>query len=107
MFSAADLCRRDPRQLWLLDFLAERKAHGDLVSSIKDGRYRKQKVGMFNSGLRNLLYIVEGSAQSLTSESISMFLSSARFRGVGMTDPRSNPNETHGADRACRCTLQC
>ena len=72
MSDAAGWGRQDPRQLWLLDFLAERKAHGDLVSSIKDGRYKKQKVGMFNSGLRNLLYIVEGSAQSLSSESIAI-----------------------------------
>lgn len=59
--------RRDARQLWLLDYLAERKSWSDLVGSIKSARYRQQKGAMMATGLRHLLYIVEGHEQCLSS----------------------------------------
>lgn len=59
--------RRDGRQQWLLDYLAERKSWSDLVGSIKSARYRQQKGAMMATGLRHLLYIVEGHEQCLTS----------------------------------------
>jgi len=45
--------------LIVLDFLVERKASFDLVSSIKDNRFKEQKFRMQNSGIRNCIYLVE------------------------------------------------
>lgn len=42
-----------------LDWIVERKRLDDLISSIKDGRYREQKHRMNRSGMRNVIYIIE------------------------------------------------
>jgi crossover junction endonuclease MUS81 len=44
----------------VLDYIAERKNVNDLLGSIRNDRYVSQKTAMLNSGLRNLLYIIEG-----------------------------------------------
>ncbi len=54
---------------FLLDYLAERKSVADLVGSIKDGRFLRQKAAMAASGLRRLLYVVEGEPNTVGCES--------------------------------------
>lgn len=43
----------------VLDYLVERKTMADLVSSIKDGRFKEQKYRQRNSGIRNIIYLIE------------------------------------------------
>ncbi|KAJ3157438.1 Crossover junction endonuclease mus81 [Geranomyces michiganensis] len=45
----------------LLDHVIERKTTDDLVISIKDSRYKDQKIRLANCGLRNKIYLVERS----------------------------------------------
>ena len=50
----------------MLDYVLERKSVEDLYNSIKDqGRYDKQKWRMHQCGLRHLIYLVEGEADTL------------------------------------------
>ncbi len=51
---------RSPGEVWALDFVVERKGVHDLVGSIKQGRYEKQKYVMRRCGLRRVMYLVEG-----------------------------------------------
>jgi len=51
----------------VLDWIVERKAAEDLVSSIRDGRYSRQKYRMAQCGLRLPMYLVEGSLNDLDS----------------------------------------
>ncbi|KAG2243995.1 hypothetical protein Bca52824_094165 [Brassica carinata] len=56
---------------YVLDFIVERKTVDDMRSSIKDGRYRDQKLRLQRSGLKKLMYILEGDPnQSEAAESI-------------------------------------
>ena len=43
----------------MLDYIVERKRLDDLVSSIKDGRFREQKHRLASCGVRNVVYLVE------------------------------------------------
>ncbi|TVY82653.1 Crossover junction endonuclease MUS81, partial [Lachnellula suecica] len=43
----------------LLDYIVERKRLDDLISSIKDGRFREQKFRLRKSGIKNVIYIIE------------------------------------------------
>ncbi|XP_024314868.1 crossover junction endonuclease MUS81 isoform X2 [Brachypodium distachyon] len=62
---------RKHRTEYVLDFIVERKDVTDLVSSIKDSRYRDQKLRLKKCGLRKLIYLVEGDPNRLdASESI-------------------------------------
>ena len=45
---------------WVLDTVIERKDIGDLAQSIKTQRYDRQKYFMRRTGLRRLMYLVEG-----------------------------------------------
>ena len=49
----------------MLDWIAERKGDEDLVGSILDGRYNRQKILMARCGLRTPCYAVEGDLGSL------------------------------------------
>jgi hypothetical protein len=49
---------------YVLDYLVERKSLVDLLSSIKDGRYRRQKYVAQRSDVRNLIYLCEGQPES-------------------------------------------
>uniref|UniRef100_A0A914ZKL6 Crossover junction endonuclease MUS81 n=1 Tax=Parascaris univalens TaxID=6257 RepID=A0A914ZKL6_PARUN len=67
---------KDGREM-MLDYIVERKTHNDLVHSIRSSRYKEQKRRLSNSGLRHVVYLVEGSGtrekgidQALTSTSI-------------------------------------
>ncbi|XP_022743044.1 crossover junction endonuclease MUS81 isoform X2 [Durio zibethinus] len=56
---------------YVLDFIVERKKVDDLRSSIRDNRYRDQKLRLLRSGLKKLIYLVEGDPNSSeASESI-------------------------------------
>ncbi|KAL0923106.1 hypothetical protein M5K25_007151 [Dendrobium thyrsiflorum] len=56
---------------YVLDFIVERKKVDDLYSSIKDNRYRDQKLRLQRCGLRKLIYLVEGDLSTLeAAESI-------------------------------------
>ncbi|KAJ4876367.1 Crossover junction endonuclease MUS81 [Raphanus sativus] len=56
---------------YVLDFIVERKNIDDLRSSIRDNRYRDQKLRLQRSGLKKLIYVVEGDPnQSDAAESI-------------------------------------
>ncbi|KAJ0264859.1 ERCC4 domain-containing protein [Hirschfeldia incana] len=56
---------------YVLDFIVERKNIDDLRSSIRDNRYRDQKLRLQKCGLRKLIYVVEGDPnQSDAAESI-------------------------------------
>ncbi|KAM7472572.1 hypothetical protein LguiA_010755 [Lonicera macranthoides] len=56
---------------YVLDFIVERKKIDDLRSSIRDNRYRDQKVRLLRCGLKKLIYLVEGDANaSEAAESI-------------------------------------
>ncbi|KAI3706050.1 hypothetical protein L1987_76303 [Smallanthus sonchifolius] len=80
---------------YVLDFIVERKNVDDLRSSIRDNRYREQKVRLLRSGLKRFIYLVEGdpnaceSAESiktacLTTEILEGF-DVQRTSGVGDT----------------------
>jgi len=45
---------------YVLDFIAERKNVDDMRSSIRDNRYRDQKLRLQRSGFKKLIYILEG-----------------------------------------------
>ncbi|CAM0885209.1 unnamed protein product [Alopecurus aequalis] len=45
---------------YVLDFIVERKNVDDLVASIRDNRYKDQKLRMQKCGINKLIYLVEG-----------------------------------------------
>ncbi|KAL5760348.1 hypothetical protein ACOSQ2_019186 [Xanthoceras sorbifolium] len=49
---------------YVLDFIVERKNIDDLRSSIRDNRYRDQKLRLQRCGLKKLIYLVEGDPNS-------------------------------------------
>ncbi|XP_073264053.1 crossover junction endonuclease MUS81 isoform X3 [Populus alba] len=49
---------------YVLDFIVERKKVDDLRSSIRDNRYRDQKLRLLRCGLKKLMYLVEGDPNS-------------------------------------------
>ncbi|CAI9102862.1 OLC1v1001216C2 [Oldenlandia corymbosa var. corymbosa] len=56
---------------YVLDFVVERKRVDDLRSSIRDNRYKDQKLRLLSCGLKKLIYIVEGDPNfSEAAESI-------------------------------------
>ncbi|CAH1446394.1 unnamed protein product [Lactuca virosa] len=52
---------------YVLDFIVERKNVDDLRSSIRDNRYKEQKVRIMRCGLKRLIYLVEGDPNALES----------------------------------------
>ncbi|KAL5708235.1 Crossover junction endonuclease mus81 [Ranunculus cassubicifolius] len=56
---------------YVLDFIVERKEIDDLCTSIRDNRYRDQKLRLLRCGLQKLIYVVEGDPNaSEAAESI-------------------------------------
>ncbi|KAK6641371.1 hypothetical protein RUM44_013080 [Polyplax serrata] len=53
------IARNDQGQELVLPYVVERKRMDDLASSIKDGRFHEQKFRLKQSGLQNLIYLVE------------------------------------------------
>lgn len=52
---------------YVLDFIVERKNVEDLQSSIRDNRYRDQKLRILRCGLKKMMYVVEGDPNSCTA----------------------------------------
>jgi crossover junction endonuclease MUS81 len=48
----------------VLPYIIERKRLDDLSSSIKDGRYHEQKFRLKNSGIKNIVYLIENNMKS-------------------------------------------
>ncbi|KAH7667186.1 crossover junction endonuclease MUS81 protein [Dioscorea alata] len=62
---------RQSNNEYVLDFIVERKKVDDLCCSIRDNRYRDQKLRLQRCGLQKLIYLVEGDPNSLeAAESI-------------------------------------
>nr|XP_020150449.2 crossover junction endonuclease MUS81 [Aegilops tauschii subsp. strangulata] len=56
---------------YVLDFIVERENVDDLLGSIKDNRYKDQKLRLKKCGLRKLIYLVEGDVNTVDgSESV-------------------------------------
>ncbi|KAH9709923.1 Crossover junction endonuclease MUS81 [Citrus sinensis] len=55
---------RQTQSEYVLDFIVERKKVDDLRSSIRDNRYRDQKLRLVRCGLKKLIYLVEGDPNS-------------------------------------------
>ena len=53
--------KADPRLSYALDYVVERKSIKDLVGSIKNGRYERQKYVLQRCGLRHVMYLIEGN----------------------------------------------
>nr|XP_039261861.1 crossover junction endonuclease MUS81-like [Styela clava] len=49
---------RKPKEL-VLNYIIERKILSDLSMSIKDGRFREQKIRLKQSGIGNIIYLIE------------------------------------------------
>ncbi|CAA3006732.1 crossover junction endonuclease MUS81 [Olea europaea subsp. europaea] len=49
---------------YVLDFIVERKKVDDLRLSIRDNRYRDQKLLVLSCGLKKMIYLVEGDPNS-------------------------------------------
>ncbi|PIN23483.1 Endonuclease MUS81 [Handroanthus impetiginosus] len=49
---------------YVLDFIVERKKVDDLRQSIRDNRYRDQKMRLVRCGLKKMIYLVEGDPNS-------------------------------------------
>lgn len=49
---------------YVLDFIVERKNIDDLRCSIRDNRYKEQKLRLLRCGLKKLIYLVEGDPNS-------------------------------------------
>ncbi|KAG0576544.1 hypothetical protein KC19_5G088600 [Ceratodon purpureus] len=62
---------KDLRHEYVLDFIVERKRVDDLWSSIKDGRYKQQKLRLQRCGVKRLVYLIEGDP-NLTDASDSL-----------------------------------
>jgi ERCC4-type nuclease len=59
-----DICwvarsKTNVNELYMLDYIVERKKNDDLASSIKDGRFKEQKHRLNKCGVSNLIYLVE------------------------------------------------
>lgn len=55
------------REEYVLDFIIERKKVNDLLHSIRDTRYKQQKLRLLRCGLRKLIYVVEGDPNVMDS----------------------------------------
>ncbi|KAH9604879.1 hypothetical protein KSS87_002549 [Heliosperma pusillum] len=49
---------------YVLDFIVERKNVDDLRSSIRDNRYKDQKLRLLRTGIKKIIYVVEGDANA-------------------------------------------
>jgi crossover junction endonuclease MUS81 len=52
-------------ELYILDYIVERKKNDDLASSIKDSRFKEQKHRLNRCGISNLIYLIEGYDPSI------------------------------------------
>ncbi|KAK9189222.1 hypothetical protein WN944_020628 [Citrus x changshan-huyou] len=80
---------RQTQSEYVLDFIVERKKVDDLRSSIRDNRYRDQKLRLVRCGLKKLIYLVEGDPNSSeAAESIKTAVKTSKilFPSILLTD---------------------
>lgn len=53
-------CHKQLSTEYVLDFIVERKNVDDLRGSIRDNRYRDQKLRLQRTGIKKIMYVVEG-----------------------------------------------
>lgn len=61
------ICRTTDNNEYVLPYVIERKRMDDLAGSIRDGRFHEQKFRLRESGISNLIYLIEsrGNNQNL------------------------------------------
>lgn len=65
-----------------LDTLVERKRADDLVGSIKDGRYERQRYFLARCGMRRTIYLVEGDVDLVAQVKRPACRPDVRLRGI-------------------------
>ena len=64
-------------------YIYERKTNSDLIASIKDGRYKEQKLRLMASGANSLNYIIEGDMiTSLKNKNNQKMVSGAYIHSI-------------------------
>lgn len=64
-------------------YIYERKTNSDLIASIKDGRYKEQKLRLMASGANSLNYIIEGNMiTSLKNKNNQKMVSGAYIHSI-------------------------
>lgn len=53
------ICRVNGDGEYILPYIVERKRMDDFASSIKDGRFHEQKFRLQDSGIKNVIYLIE------------------------------------------------
>ncbi|OQS06399.1 crossover junction endonuclease MUS81 [Thraustotheca clavata] len=82
---------------FVLDVIVERKAVSDLSMSIIDKRYTEQKQRLAESGLRYVIYLVEGSLSTNTSvgtNTLQTSLTRTRVQNNFLVHHATTPDET-------------
>lgn len=69
----------------VLDCIIERKTGNDLADSIKDGRYEEQKQRLLTCGIKNVIYLVEGTNLTVRSDGPRMAHNKSGVAGSGFT----------------------
>jgi crossover junction endonuclease MUS81 len=64
----------------MLDFIIERKRLDDLLASIVGNRYDAQKYHLRRCGIKNLMYLLEGDAESIPEEAHRRRVRTARVQ---------------------------
>ncbi|BFZ53762.1 Crossover junction endonuclease mus81 [Savitreella phatthalungensis] len=90
----------------VLDYVVERKRLDDLVSSIKDGRFKEQKFRLGRCGCEHVIYIIERYVLSSDyfAEAIRTSLAGAQVHDGCFVKHVKNLNET--TDYLCKLTHQ-
>lgn len=58
------ICRDKDNREVLLPYIVERKRMDDLAGSIKDGRFQEQKFRLKDSGVQNVIYLIESKGNN-------------------------------------------
>lgn len=58
------ICRDKDNREVLLPYIVERKRMDDLAGSIKDGRFSEQKFRLKDSGVQNVIYLIESKGNN-------------------------------------------
>ncbi|KAF7099411.1 hypothetical protein CFC21_101041 [Triticum aestivum] len=89
---------------YVLDFIVERKIVDDLLGSIKDNRYKDQKLRLKKYGLRKLIYLVEGDVNTVDgSESVKTACFTSEVLEGFDVQRTTGKNFSAGADTSRLC----
>lgn len=58
------ICRDKDNREVILPYIVERKRMDDLAGSIKDGRFQEQKFRLKDSGIQNIIYLIESKGNN-------------------------------------------